>query len=89
MNSPWKAIQVAEGSAAEKTGMVVSDNKMTVLGIVHNLFMQNIFLKINVIWALISCVNICPMAEVSAETLILKAEQSQFYSLKSAVPVTW
>lgn len=68
--------------------MVVSDNKMTVLGIVCNLFVQSIFLKINVIWALTGCVNICPMAEVSAESLILKAAQSRFYSLKSAVPVT-
>lgn len=39
---------MTEGSSAEKTSMVIYDNKMTMLGMVHNLFMQRIFLKINV-----------------------------------------
>lgn len=34
-------------------------------------------------------VNIYPVAGVSAESLMPKAEQTQFYSLKTAVPIIW
>lgn len=37
--SLWEAIQVTEERSAEKTKMVIYDDKITMLGIVHSLFM--------------------------------------------------
>lgn len=56
---------------------------------VHNLFTQCIFIKINVTLGTNQlCEHLC-YGWVSAESLILKAEQTWFYSLKTAVPITW